>query len=119
MVMDLSKLKKTETIEETILGIYVWETADGRWVGDDDGNYLSITSKKGNKANMESLANVVRSYGIDHGQPLFLSGRRKIDDEEFEYQNQRLKFGLVPDPYDIGNYKDEMRKVQSGDNRIG
>jgi hypothetical protein len=111
MVMDLGKLKSSEIVEDTILGIYVWETHDGRWVGDDEGNFLSITSKKGNKANMEALAKVVRSYGIDHGKPLFLAGRRKIDDEEFEYQQQRLNLGLVPDPYDIGNYKDEMKKL--------
>lgn len=110
--MDLGKLKSSEIVEDTILGIYVWETHDGRWVGDDDGNYLSITAKKGNKAAMDALATVVRSYGIDHGKPLFLSGRRKIDDEEFEYQKQRLEWGLVPDPYDIGNYKDEMKKLK-------
>ena len=40
-----------------------------------------------------------------------LSGRRKIDDEEFQYQKQRLDWGLIPDPMDIGNYKDEMKKM--------
>jgi len=113
MVMDLGKLKSSEVVEDTILGIYVWETHDGRWVGDDEGNFLSITSKKGNKANMDALARVVRSYGIDHGKPLFLSGRRKIDDEEYEYQQQRLKWGLTPDPLDIGVYKDEMAKLRN------
>ena len=56
MVMDLGKLKSSEVVEDTILGIYVWETHDGRWVGDDEGNFLSITSKKGNKANMDTLS---------------------------------------------------------------
>lgn len=96
--------------EETTLGIYVWEMPDGRWIGDDDGNFLSITSKKGNKSRIDLLADAVRGYGITEGKPLFLSGRRKIDDEEFEYQKQRLDWGLVPDPLDIGNYKDEMKK---------
>jgi hypothetical protein len=66
---------------------------------------------KGNKARIDLLANEVRSYGIYEGQPLFLSGRRKIDDEEFEYQKQRLEWGLVPDPLDKGNYKDEVKKA--------
>ena len=96
--------------EETRLGIYVWEMPDGRWIGDDDGNFLSITSTKGNRSKIDALAKEVRSYGIYEGQPKFLSGRRKIDDEEFEYQKQRLEWGLVPDPLDIGNYKDEMKK---------
>ncbi len=45
--MDIKRLNQT-TVEETTLGIYVWEMPDGRWIGDDDGNFLSITSKKGN-----------------------------------------------------------------------
>lgn len=107
--MDVKKLSHKMLEEETRIGIYVWEMPDGRWIGDDEGNFLSITSSKGNKSKMEALAKVVASYGIHEGQPKFLSGRRKIDDEEFEYQKQRLEWGLVPDPLDIGNYKDEMK----------
>jgi hypothetical protein len=40
---------KQQIIEESPLGIYVWEMPDGRWIGDDDGNFLSVTSKKGNR----------------------------------------------------------------------
>lgn len=108
--MDIKNIRKTE-VEETRLGIYVWEMPDGRWIGDDDGNYLSITAFKNDKVKMDMLAREVRNYGIQVGQPLFLSGRRKIDDEEFEHQKQRLEWGLVPDPLDIGNYKDEMKKA--------
>jgi len=108
--MDLNKLSTKVLDEESTLGIYVWEMPDGRWIGDDDGNFLSITSKKGNKSRIDALAREVRSYGIHDGKPKFLSGRRKIDDEEFEHQKQRLEWGLVPDPLDIGNYKDEMKK---------
>jgi hypothetical protein len=107
--MDIKSISK-QIVEETTLGIYVWEMPDGRWIGDDDGNFLSVTSMKGNKSKMDALAREVRSYGIYEGQPKFLSGRRKIDDEEFENQKQRLEWGLVPDQLDIGVYKDEMRK---------
>lgn len=100
--------QKSQIIEETTLGIYVWEMPDGRWIGDDDGNFLSITSKKGNRSRIDALAREVRSYGIDVGQPKFLAGRRKIDDEEFEHQSERLKWGLTPDPLDIGVYKDSI-----------
>lgn len=110
--MDFKRTSVKVNDEETTLGIYVWEMPDGRWIGDDDGNFLSITSKKGNRQRIELLAKAVRSYGIDEGQPKFLSGRRKIDDEEYEYQQQRLKWGLTPDPLDIGVYKEEMRKAQ-------
>jgi len=109
--MEFNKINSKVLDEESTLGIYVWEMPDGRWIGDDDGNYLSVTSKKGNRSRMDALSREVKSYGIYEGQPLFLSARRKIDDEEFEYQQQRLNWGLVPDPLDIGNYKDEMKKL--------
>jgi hypothetical protein len=112
--MDINKINTQVLDEESTLGIYVWEMPDGRWIGDDDGNYLSVTSKKNNKTKMNALADAVRGFGITEGRPLFLSGRRKIDDEEFEYQQQRLKWGMVPDPLDIGNYKDEMKKLSGG-----
>lgn len=109
--MDLSNMKyKVE--EETTLGIYVWEMPDGRWIGDDEGNFLSVTSMKGNKAKIDALAREVSSFGISEGRPKFLAGRRKIDDEEYEYQQQRLNWGLVPDPLDIGVYKEEVQKAK-------
>ena len=109
--MDIKNIKK-EVIEDSILGIYVWEMPDGRWIGDDDGNFLSVTSKKGNRSRIDALAREVSSYGIYEGQPKFLSARRKINDEEFAEQEQRLKWGLVPDPFDIGSYKDEMKSLK-------
>ena len=98
--MEFNKINSKVLDEESTLGIYVWEMPDGRWIGDDDGNYLSVTSKKGNRSRMDALSREVKSYGIYEGQPLFLSARRK-----------RLNLGLVPDPLDIGNYKDEMKKL--------
>lgn len=110
--MDINRTKSQILEEESILGIYVWEMPDGRWIGDDDGNFLSVTSKKGNRSRIDALAREVSSYGIYEGQPKFLSARRKINDEEFAEQEQRLKWGLVPDPFDIGSYKDEMKSLK-------
>jgi len=109
--MDITKKSTRMLQEESTLGIYVWEMPDGRWIGDDDGNFLSVTSKKGNRSLIDALAREVRSYGIYEGGPKFLSARRKISDEDFAHQKQRLEWGLVPDPLDIGNYKDEMKKL--------
>jgi len=114
--MDIKNIKK-EVIEDSVLGIYVWEMPDGRWIGDDDGNFLSVTSKKGNRSRIDALAREVSSYGIYEGQPKFLSARRKINDEEFAEQEQRLKWGLVPDPFDIGSYKDDMKSLKKESGR--
>ena len=112
--MDIKRVKSQFKQGETTLGVYVWEMPDGRWIGDDDGNFLSVTSKIGDRSRIDLLAKAVRHYGIEEGKPKFLEGSRKIDDEEFEYQKQRLKWGLTPDPLDIGVYKDEMKKLKGG-----
>lgn len=117
MSMDIKNVNSKILQDETRLGIYVWEMPDGRWIGDDDGNFLSITSTKGNRSKVDALAREVRSYGIHEGRPLFISGRRKIDDEEFSHQQQRLNWGLIPDPLDIGNYKDEVQSANKGRKR--
>jgi len=111
--MDIKSTNK-KFIEETNLGIYVWEMPGGKWIGDDDGNFLSVTSKKGNKTKIDALAREVRSYGINEGSPKFLAGSRKISDEEREEQEMRLRWGLTPDPLDIGEYKDSMKLRRGG-----
>ena len=63
--MDILK-KNTRFVEETTLGIYVWEMPDGRWIGDDDGNFLSITSIKGNKSKIDALAREVGFSSRQH-----------------------------------------------------
>lgn len=112
--MDIKRTRAKFQEGETRLGIYVWEMPDGRWIGDDEGNFLSVAAMRGDKVKMDMLADAVRHYGIDVGMPVFLEGRRKIDDEEFEYQQQRLKWGLTPDPLDIGVYKDSLKEAKKG-----
>lgn len=112
--MDIKRLGAKFNEDETTLGVYVWEMPDGRWIGDEDGNFLSITSKKGNRSRIDALAREVRTYGIYEGGPKFLMGKRKINDEEFEEQQTRLKWGLTPDPLDIGEYKDQMKALKNG-----
>lgn len=96
-------------VEETDLGLYVWTMPDGRLVGDDEGNFLNIPSRKGDRQKIELLRQVVRSYGVEEGQALFLPGRRRITDEEFEEQKARQAAGLVPDPYDVAALKEQAQ----------
>lgn len=110
--MDIKRTSAKMKSGETRLGVYVWEMPDGRWIGDEDNNFLSVASMIGNKERIAALANAVRHYGINEGQPKFIEGSRQIDDEEFEHQKQRLRWGLTPDPLDIGVHKDEMAKLR-------
>ena len=54
--MDINKTNVKILDEESVLGVYVLEMPDGSWIGDDDGNYLSVTSKKGNRSKIDALA---------------------------------------------------------------
>jgi len=105
---------KIKEIEETIYGVYVWEMPDGRWVGDDDGHYMLIPSVKGDIVKVQALRNAAKSYGVTEGKPKFLAGRRKVTDEEYEEQRQRLNAGLTPDPWDIGEAIDAYRRMKNG-----
>lgn len=89
-------------------GCYVWEMPDGRWVGDEDGNYaVSRLCMRGDKRAMGALRDLVKSCGIEVGRPIFLENRRPVSDEEYEEQLQRMKWGLTPDPLDISEVRDK------------
>jgi len=93
--------KNKYIVEEVGYGLYVWEMPDGRWIGDDEGNFLNISAMKGDRKRIQQLKDAVAGYGITEGQPFFLSGHRQVTDEEYENQKRRLAFGLLPDEYDI------------------
>lgn len=102
----MTNIKK---VEESRFGVYVWEMPDGALVADEDLNWLSIGAEKGDLKRIQAITNAARSYGITEGQPVFLAGRRQVTTEEYEEQIRRAKFGLTPDPYDIGALKDEIQ----------
>ena len=104
---------RKQLVEETDIGVYVWQMPDGRIVADEDGNYLNIAARKGDLRRIKTLTEAARYYGIEEGAPLFLAGHRQVTDEEFEEQKQRMLFGLVPDDHDVPALKDELRARRS------
>lgn len=103
------KTTRKQVIEETNLGVYVWAMPDGRPVGDDEGHFLNIPSVKGDQTKIELLRSAARHYGVEEGRPVFLPGRRRVTDEEFEEQKARQAAGLVPDPYDVAALKEQAK----------
>jgi hypothetical protein len=104
--MKLNTTRK-QIVEEVPYGVYVWQMPDGKWIGDDEGNFLSIAAMKGDSKKIQQLKDTVASYGITDGKPFYLSGHRKVTDEEFENQKRRLEFGLVPDELDVPALREE------------
>lgn len=107
-------MPKVKIIEETDYGLYLWEMPDGSIVADDEKNYLNIPARRGDKEKLKLLKDAVRSFGIEEGRPVFLAGHRRVTDEEYEYQKQRLEWGLVPDEMDYGAARDELINKQKG-----
>lgn len=100
---------RVRKVEETDIGLYLWEMPDGRWVADEDGNWMNISARRGDLKRIAELQAVAKSYGITEGRAVFLSGHRRVTEEEYEEQRQRLMFGLVPDPEDNYSQLDELK----------
>jgi hypothetical protein len=103
---------KVSPVEEVNYGLYVWQMPDESVVMDEDGNYLSIKSMRGDIRQIKKLKQAAKNYGIDEGKPIFFSGHRQVTDEELQEQKQRAELGLVPDPRDLPamiEYVKEMR----------
>lgn len=102
-------IKGAKYIDEVPYGIYVWETPDGRWVGDAEGHYMNIFSTKGDQEKIKALRDAARAHGIYEGKAVFLSGQRPVTDEEYEEQLLRMQWGLIPDPKDVPAHIEEQK----------
>lgn len=107
-------MPKVKIVEETDYGLYLWEMPDGSIVADDEKNFLNIPGRRGDMEKIKILTETVRSFGIHEGKAVFLSGHRRVTEEEYEYQKQRLEWGLVPDEMDYGAARDELLNHQKG-----
>lgn len=97
-------------VKETNMGLYVWEMPNLKWIGDDEGNFLTIPAVEGSARAIALITKEVEKY-LDPvvGKPLFLAGRRQIDDDEYERQKARARAGLVPDPMDYHALQEEAK----------
>lgn len=108
------KTTNREFIKEVPWGVYVWQTPDGEFLGDDDHNFLlTDVCEEGNPAAIRAITEAAAYYGFPEGKPVYWSGKRPISDEEYERQLARAKEGLVPDPLDVGAIRDEMRALKN------
>lgn len=109
------KTVNRQQVEEVPYGMYVWRCADGEIAGDGDGNVMNVFCMKGDRRAIAALADAAKSYGwYEGGKAEWWTGKRPISDEELEYQEQRERMGLTPDPLDYGAIQDEMRAKKHG-----
>ena len=95
---------KVSIVEEAFsdYGIYVWQLRSGKVLTDDHGNALSIDSMKGDESRIALLRNEARWLGFPDGQPLFYANVRKVSDEEYSEQIDRMAQGYIPSETDLG-----------------
>ena len=95
---------KIQVIEEPFsnAGIYVWQLPSGKFFTDGEGNALSIESMKDDPSKMKELSDAARYNGEPEGKPVFFPNVRKISDEEYSEQKDRMTQGLIPSSNDLG-----------------
>jgi hypothetical protein len=100
-----------KTVDEGIpFGIYVAKDHNGKYVVDEEQNFLCISSMRGDVRRVEQLMAAAKQCGIEQPQVEFWEGARKVTEDEYEEQKERARDGYVPDKYDIGNLIDEYKQ---------
>lgn len=101
---------KVTHIEDTNLGVYLAKS-EGNYIIDENENFLCIQSMRGDKKRVVELIRVAKSFGLPDITVEFRPDQRKISDEEFEEQKERLAAGITPDPYDLGHLIDQYNEA--------
>jgi hypothetical protein len=100
---------KLSLVQEFDYGVYVYELPTGQYLSDEDGNLLNIPAQRGDVKKMARICEVASVIGFPDGTPVFLQGVRRVSQDEYDDQKERMLNGLTPDPHDIGALRDELR----------
>jgi len=92
-------------------GIYVWQLRSGKMFTDGDGNALSIDSMKGDESRIALLCNEATWLGQPDGQAVFFANVRKVSDEEYSEQIDRMSQGYIPSETDLGALVDAKKTL--------
>ncbi len=77
--------------------VCLWQDEEGRFVVNQDGEFLCAESLKfGDKEVERKMRQAAKYYGIEGGRPVWQRGR-KITKTEYETQVERLLAGKIPD----------------------
>jgi len=95
--------------EDGELGLYLWQTPDGKYFGNGDGDFLVIPARKNDLKAMTDIYHAAKHYGATGGRAIFIANARIVSQSEREDQMERMLDGRLPDPYDVGALKDEVK----------
>lgn len=98
------KLRNATVVHNETHGVCLWRMPDGAFLGDGDGNFLSVEGKLNNPILEEKMKKAALSFlGLEalEGKPVWLPGSRQVSDTEYEHQMERMLEGRIPDPVDV------------------
>jgi hypothetical protein len=78
----------------------LWALADGSFLGDDEGNFLSLYGKVDDLRIEKKMQDAAKYWAGEQallGKAVWVPGARQVSDEEAQHQKERLEQGLVPD----------------------
>lgn len=104
---------KVSVVEEPFsdYGIYVWQLRSGKVFTNEEGNALSIDSMKGDESRIALLRNEAAWLGFSDGQAIFMPNVRKVSDEEYSEQIDRMVQGYIPSETDLGALVDAKKTL--------
>lgn len=104
MEIDGLQYKGVKTVADKYsgqFGLYLWLTEDKKLVANDNGDFLNIPSVYGDHKKIAALRKAAKECGVDGGGPIFFPGHRRVTQDEWEHQHERLDAGLIPDDHDL------------------
>ena len=78
-------------------------------MSDPDGNIMNIPAREGDISAMSQIRQAAIHYGFPEGQAEFRPGVRRVTDEEYYEQLDRMSQGLIPSETDIGAWADAAK----------
>lgn len=109
--MKSSTPKLTVVEKESDYGIYVWKLPNGKLAGDGNGNVMNIPARQGDIEAMSKINKAAAYYGFEEGKAEFKPGVRRVSEEEYSEQVNRLKEGYIPSETDLGAWFDAAKGI--------
>jgi hypothetical protein len=100
--MSMTSSRKSKIVDSgEPWGVLVWQLPDGKVLGDDQGNILSLEAYRGDLRARQKMRDAAASYGFPEGETLFMPGRRKLTQSEWEDSMAMMRDGK-DNPWDTG-----------------
>lgn len=99
-----------KAVRDNDYGLYLWKLPNGKYLQNNEGEFLCLPSRYGDIKNMNQIGKDAKMYGYPEGRAEFIAGGRQVSHSEHDDQMERMLDGRLPDPFDVGALKDEIRQ---------